>query len=111
MVSAAFAQEKETKFEMKFFKDKGAIGIICNKGCTWSDLQIRINNFYMNQFGMVNIDKADEINNSDFIFSVKRKGNTLYLKAKKGLNWKELSFKLSKDKLNSVIVNDTKIII
>ena len=66
--------------------------------------------FYLNQFGMVNINSKDEINNSDFIFSVKKKGNKIYLEAKKGVKWKELTFILPKDKTKPVIINDSNMV-
>ncbi len=110
MISLLNAQQKEPEFEIKFFNDRGSIGLICDKGCTWTDLWITKNNFYLNQFGMVDINSKDEINNSDFIFSVKKKGNKIYLEAKKGVKWKELTFKLPKDKTKPVIINDSNIV-
>ncbi len=110
MISLLHAQQNEPKFEIKFFNDRGSIGLICDKGCTWTDLWITKNSFYLNQFGMVDINSKDEINNSDFIFSVEKKGNKIYLKAKKGVKWKELIFKLPKDKTKPVIINDYNIV-
>lgn len=110
VISTTHAQEKETKFEIKFFYDRGSIGLICNKGCTWTDLWIKKSNFFLNEFGMVDLNSKDEIDNSKFIFSVKKKGDTLYLKAKKGIQWKELTFKLPKDKTKSIVINDFKIV-
>ena len=110
MISLLNAQQKEPEFEIKFFNDRGSIGLICDKGCTWTDLWITKNNFYLNQFGMVDINSKDEINNSDFIFSVKKKGNKIYLEAKKGVKWKELTFILPKDKTKPVIINDSNMV-
>ena len=104
------AQQNETKFVIKFFNDRGSIGLICDKGCTWTDLWITKNNFYLNQFGMVDINSKDEINNSDFIFSVEKKGSKIYLEAKKGVKWKELTFKLPKDKTKPIIINDSNMV-
>jgi hypothetical protein len=59
---------------------------------------------------MVDINSIDEINNSDFIFSVEKKGSKIYLKAKKGVKWKELIFKLPKDKTKPVIINNYNIV-
>ncbi len=110
MISLLNAQQKEPEFEIKFFNDRGSIGLICDKGCTWTDLWITKNNFYLNQFGMVDINSKDEINNSDFIFSVEKKGNKLFLIAKKGVKWKELTFILPKDKTKPVIINDSNMV-
>ena len=110
MISLLNAQQKEPEFEIKFFNDRGSIGLICDKGCTWTDLWITKNNFYLNQFGMVDMNSKDEINNSYFIFSVKKKGNKIYLEAKKCVKWKELTFKLPKDKTKPVIINDSNIV-
>ena len=110
MISLLNAQQKEPEFEIKFFNDRGSIGLICDKGCTWTDLWITKNNFYLNQFGMVDINSKDEINNSDFIFSVEKKGSKIYLEAKKGVKWKELTFKLPKDKTKTIIINDSNMV-
>ncbi len=110
MMSSFHAQQKEPKFEIKFFNDRGSISLICDKGCTWTDLWIRKNSFYLNQFGMVNINSKDEIKNSDFIFSVEKKGNKLFLISKKGVQWKQLTFKLPKDKTKPVIINDSNMV-
>lgn len=110
MISSIHAQQNNPKFEIKFFNDRGSIGLICDKGCTWTDLWITKKKFYLNQFGMVDINSIDEINNSDFIFSVEKKGKKIYLKAKKGVNWKELTFKLPKDKTKPVIINESNIV-
>lgn len=110
MIPTINAQQNEPKFEIKFFNDRGTIGLICDKGCTWTDLWITKNNFYLNQFGMVDINSKEEVNNSDFIFSVEKKGNKIFLKAKKGVHWKELTFKLPKDKTKPVIINDYNIV-
>lgn len=108
--SVIHAQQKEPKFEIKFFNDRGSIGLICDNGCTWSDLWVRKKSFHLNQFGMVDINSKDEINNSDFIFSVEKKGNKLFLIAKKGVKWKELTFTLPKDKTKPVIINDSNMV-
>lgn len=105
------AQETESKFEIRIFNNKGTIGVLCNKGCSWTDLYIRSNMFYINQFGMVKIKNKDEIKNSSFVFSVKKTGNGLTLKAIKGINWEKQSFKLSKDNSNAIIVNNIKIFV
>jgi hypothetical protein len=110
MISLLHAQQNEQTFEIKFFNDRGSIGLICDKGCTWTDLWITKKSFYINQFGMVDINSIDEINNSDFIFSVEKKGSKIYLKAKKGVKWKELIFKLPKDKTKPVIINNYNIV-
>ena len=110
IASAIHAQQNEPKFEIKFFNDRGSIGLICEKGCSWTDLWIRKKSFYLNQFGMVNINSKDEINNSDFIFSVEKKGNKLFLIAKKSVKWKELTFILPKDKTKPVIINDSNMV-
>ena len=41
IASAIHAQQNEPKFEIKFFNDRGSIGLICEKGCSWTDLWIR----------------------------------------------------------------------
>jgi hypothetical protein len=110
MISLLHAQQNEQTFEIKFFNDRGSIGLICDKGCTWTDLWITKKSFYINQFGMVDINSIDEINNSDFILSVEKKGSKIYLKAKKGVKWKELIFKLPKDKTKPVIINNYNIV-
>ena len=110
MMSLVYAQQNNPKFEIKFFNDRSSIGLICDRGCTWTDLWITKKNFYLNQFGMVDINSKEEVNNSDFIFSVEKKGNKIYLKAKKGLQWKELTFKLPKDNTKPVIINDSNIV-
>lgn len=110
IISSLHAQINEPKFEIKFFNDRGSIGLICDKGCTWSDLWVRKKSFHLNQFGMVDINSKNEINNSDFIFSVEKKGNKLFLIAKKGVQWKELTFTLPKDKTKSVIINDSNMV-
>ena len=110
MISLLNAQQKEPEFEIKFFNDRGSIGLICEKGCSWTDLWIRKKSFYLNQFGMVDINSKDEINNSDFIFSVEKKGSKIYLEAKKGVKWKELTFKLPKDKKKTIIINDSNMV-
>lgn len=110
MISLLNAQQNEPKFEIKFFNDRGSIGLICDKGCTWTDLWIRKKSFYLNQFGMVDNNSKDELNNSDFIFSVEKKENKLFLISKKGVQWKQLTFKLPKDKTKPVIINDSNIV-
>jgi hypothetical protein len=110
MMSLVYGQQNETKFEIKFFNDRGSIGLICDKGCTWTDLWVTKKSFYINQFGMVDITSKDEIINSNFIFSIEKKGNKIYLEAKKGIKWKELIFKLPKDKTKPIIINDSNIV-
>ncbi len=110
MMTSVNAQQNEPQFEIKFFNDRGSIGLNCDKGCSWTDLWIRKKSFYLNQFGMVDINSKDEINNSDFIFSVEKKGNKLFLIAKKGVQWKELIFKLPKDKTKPIIINDSNMV-
>lgn len=110
ITSSIHSQQNEQIFEIKFFNDRGSVGLICDKGCTWTDLWITKNNFYLNQFGMVDINSQDEINNSDFIFSVEKKGNKFYLKGIKGVNWKELTFKLTKDKSRFITINNFNIV-
>lgn len=103
------AQQLETQFEIKLFKDRDCIGLMCDKGCTWTYLYIKKNNFYINQYGMMNINNKDEVNKSVFIFSVEKKGDNICLKAKKGLKWKKLCFKLPKDKTTPIIINNIDI--
>lgn len=110
IISLLHAQQNKPKFEIKFFNNKGRIGLICDKGCTWTDLWITKKNFYLNQFGMVDLNSMDEINNSDFIFSVEKKGSKIYLKAKRGVQWKELTFKLPKNKTKPIVINDSNIV-
>jgi hypothetical protein len=110
MMSLVYGQQNEPKFEIKFFNDRGSIGLICDKGCTWTDLWVTKKSFYINQFGMVDITSKDEIINSNFIFSIEKKGNKIYLEAKKGIKWKELIFKLPKDKTKPIIINDSNIV-
>ncbi len=109
-ISSLHAQQNEPKFKIKFFNDRSSIGLICDKGCTWESLSIRNDNFLINQYGMVNKLNSEDVNNSDFIFLIEKKDNKIYLKAKKGIQWKELTFKLPKDKTKPVIINDYNIV-
>ena len=110
MVSSVYAQQNEPKFEIKFFNVRGSIGLICDKGCSWKSLSIKTDDFLINQHGMVNKLNNEDINNSDFLLSLEKKGNKLYLKALKGTQWKELTFKLPKDKTKPVIINDSNMV-
>ena len=109
--SSLSAQEKDSKFEIKFFNDRGAIAMISTSGCSWSNLVIKKKYFYLNQFGMVNFNNNTEaLKNSTFLFFVEKKNNKVHLKAYKGTEWKDLSFDLPKDKNNPVIIDDSNIL-
>ena len=110
MISLLHAQQNEPKFEIKFFNDRGSIVLICEKGCSWKSLRIKTDDFLINQHGMVNKLNNEDINNSDFLLSLEKKSNKLYLKALKGTQWKELTFKLPKDKTKPVIINDSNMV-
>ena len=50
------------------------------------------NEFYLNQNGMIDIDKdQEELTISDFVFSIKKVGKTIYFKSFKGTIWRDMS--------------------
>ena len=110
IASAIHAQQKEPKFEIKFFNDRGSIVLICEKGCSWKSLRIKTDDFLIIQHGVVYKLHNEDINNSDFLLSLEKKSNKLYLKALKCRQWKELTFKLPKDKTKPVIINDSNMV-
>ena len=111
MTFSLVGQENLNAFKINFYNNNGAIAISCVNGCTWKEMAINKNKFYLNQNGMVNYETNSEAtNNSNFIIYVHKKRNKIHLKSIKGTNWKNITFKLAKNtnKYISVDQNQTQ---
>jgi len=100
------AQEKKASFEISFSIDRNSTALKCADGCTWNNLFIKSKSFHLNQTGMATIENnKDEVNRSEFLIGVTRKGNKFILTGKKGTNWKTLTFEVS-NKDSKVVVDE-----
>ena len=89
--------------------DRNQIAMESENGNNWSNLFVKSNSFNLNQNGMVNIEKdADAYKNSNFIFTVIRKGKNVTLIGKKGTKWDKLEFVIP-EKGSYVLVNESGI--
>ncbi|WGH75237.1 hypothetical protein P8625_14345 [Tenacibaculum tangerinum] len=101
-----YKPKKESNYEIRFHYNHGAIGLLCDNDCSWTDLYIRKKSFYINEHGMVDIKSdLDALKQSTFLFSVEKKGNKIHLKSLKGSDWEDLSFIIPRNKNNSIVVN------
>jgi hypothetical protein len=108
-LNMAISQETKTKFEIKVSIDRNRIALESSNGCNFNSLFVKNNDFYLNQNGMVDIEKnKDEMTTSNFIIRIIKKKNTLYFKSLKGTNWKEETF--SFDAFSSATISENGII-
>ncbi len=104
--SDLIAQKNENSFQIKMYKDRNSLALESDNGNNWNTMFIKKNNFELNQNGMLWMENIKEnIENSNYIISIKRKGNKITLIGKKGTNWKNLTFDLP-EKGEYIIVNE-----
>ena len=100
------AQNSKSNFEIKFCLDRNRIAMESDNGNNWNSLCVKSKSFNLNQNGMIDIEKEkNEYKNSNYVFSVIRKGKKATLVGKKGTEWKELVFEIP-EKGSYVIVNE-----
>lgn len=104
--SDLIAQKNENSFQIKMYKDRNSLALESDNGNNWNTMFIKKNNFELNQNGMLWMENIKEnIENSNYIIFIKRKGNKITLIGKKGTNWKNLTFDLP-EKGEYIIVNE-----
>ncbi len=103
------AQNSKSNFEIKFCLDRNRIAMESDNGNNWNSLCVKSKSFNLNQNGMIDIEKdKNEYKNSNYVFSIIRKGKKVTLVGKKGTEWKELVFEIP-EKGSYVIVNENGI--
>lgn len=89
------AQKGVPQFEIKISLQRNKVVLQKVSGTNFIDMSISKNEFYLNQNGMIDIDKdQEELTISDFVFSVKKVGKTIYFKSFKGTIWRDMSIVL-----------------
>jgi hypothetical protein len=87
------AQETNTIFKIKFSIDNNRVVMENVEGNNWNSLAVKSKSFHLYQNGMIEPKfETEEYQNSNYVFSVDRKGNKITLVGKKGTNWKQLEF-------------------
>ena len=103
------AQNSKSNFEIKFCLDRNRIAMESENGNNWNSLCVKSKSFNLNQNGMIDIEKdKNEYKNSNYVFSIIRKGKKVTLVGKKGTEWKKLVFEIP-EKGSYVIVNENGI--
>ena len=94
----------------QFNVDSNKINLICNEGCAWKTLSFSLSELNIiqkvDEYGMVNSDeeskKSDNNELSEFLFTIRKTDNGVYLQGLEGTAWKDLSFNINKNRSQAV---------
>lgn len=90
---SSFISLNKKSFEVKIEIIRNKIQLTPSNGFNFSLMAFTKKSVYLNESGMIDLKNSEEVKNSDFIFKLTKKNNTILLEGIKNTNWKDLTFK------------------
>lgn len=90
---SSFVSDNNKSFEVKIEIVRNKVQLTPSSGFNFSLMAFTKNSVYLNESGMIDYKNSEEVQNSDFIFKLTKRKNTILLEGIKNTNWKDLAFK------------------